>query len=99
MTYTMNHNERLKMKPSIESVSKAQEVMDEINSFGYQIDGEFCENAIAEALDEARQQGRSEMREEAAKCAERLAKEIIDMQTGLRSNPALEVATQIRRLN
>jgi hypothetical protein len=40
---------------------------------------------------------RARIVEECAKIAESKAKEIIDMQTGLRSNPALEIAEALRR--
>jgi hypothetical protein len=40
---------------------------------------------------------RARIVEECAKIAESKAREIIDMQTGLRSNPALEIAESLRR--
>lgn len=71
-------------------------IWDMRNRFGYDKNGAHKDTNWGDVADFILAD-RARIVEKCANIAESKAREIIDMQTGLRSNPALEIAESIRR--
>jgi hypothetical protein len=90
------------MKPSIESVKIAEGIVSgDWTDAGSEISGKDWRKLdllIAEAIEEARQQGRAEMREEAAKCAYNHICSRLCADRGIGGDCSAVISDQIRNL-